>query len=307
MHNVTNRQCVLNIELKNPLPEMTRKFGLYLQTNLFLSGDRIVVIHAMPDDFVNSREKDIFLTQFGAEKIDNIWAIRHETDDKVTESFIRDLIGVKSVVLDDVFLDRGLYRFIFRFNEHDQAAVSRTLLKGARNINGLNIEYLGESPPLLHIFKNTTRAFPLVYVEIKNILPREEMERKGDMPMGSKWAREIKSRTLDRGLEAVYHIHDPDRIIDESKVSVISSEDRIYGYKSENRLLNYWSKQLYENSITIMWLFQDFRAPEFNTAFIFPRFYVQQFFRIIESSAREFPDWKISVNLVRELNNIDED
>lgn len=305
MHDVTNCKCVLNVELDNPLSKMTKKFGIYLQTNVFLSGDHLIVVYSMPEDSNKSREKDIFLSQFGAEKLDNIWSIRQEPEDRATESFFRELIEVKSVVFDDVSLDKGTYRLVFRFNKNDQREVSRVLLKGLKQLRGLSIEYLGKSPNLLCTFKEIDRNFPLSYVEIKSTLPESEIERKREMPLGRSWAREIKMRTVDKGLKAVYHVHDEEKAVDESRVSVISSEDRIYGYISENSLLNHWSRELYENSITIMWMFQNFKLPEFDTAFVLPRFFIPQFLKIIESSIKRFPDWKISMRLLQDVKDIE--
>ena len=287
-------QCILTLDLDVELLNAAKKFNVYAEGSLSLNNGGIDLYAYIPIQKPLSREAEIFISRYPHTKLGNTYSLRTDSKECGDLMKLRDLLLIKSVMIDDVYYSDGLLHVIFRFHSSQLKSVSDFILKTKQQIPGVVPEYLGKSPGLLKILGHIDNRIPLYYISLDTSPPPSQLDKENN-PLGiPSWTREIEYLSGGK-IGAIYYT--PSAVhVENDKVDVISERDGVFRVFSANPILEFLSEKMSKLPIMAINRAQRFEKSRLKMDIILPEVYASTYIDIVSESIEKFPDWEITLS-----------
>ena len=286
-------QCILTLDLDVDLFNAAKKFNIYAEGSLSINNGGIDLYAYIPVQGPLSREVEIFISRYPHTKLENAYSLKIDRDQCGDLVKLRDLLLLKSVIIDDVYFSGGLLYVIFRFHSSQLKNVSDFILKTKQQIPRVVPEYLGKSPGLLKILGQIDNRIPLYYISLDTTPPPSQLDHHNN-PLGiPSWTREIEYLSGGK-IGAIYYT--PSAIqVDMEKVEVISERDGVFRVFSENPILEFLAEKMSRMPIMAINRAQRFEKSRLKMDVILPEIYASTYLDIVSESTEKFPEWEITL------------
>lgn len=287
-------QGMLTVDLDVDLLNAAKKFNVYAEGSMSINNGGIDLYAYIPVQKPLSREAEIFISQYPHSKLGNTYSLRTDSNECQDLMRLRELLLIKSVMVDDVYFSEGLLHIIFRFHSSQLKKVSDFILKTKRELETLIPEYLGKSPGLVKTLNRIDSRIPLYYISLDTTPPPSQIDGDNN-PLGiPSWTREIEYLT-DGKIGAVYYT--PALIeTDNERVDIISERDGIFRVFSVNPILEFLSKKMTQLPIMAINRSQRLEKSKLKMDIILPEVYAPTYIDIVSESIEEFPEWEITLS-----------
>ncbi len=287
-------QGILTLDLDMELLNAAKKFNVYAEGSLSLNNGGIELYAYIPTQKPLSREAEIFISRYPHNKLGNTYSLKTDSNQCGDLMKLRDLLLIKSVMVDDVYYSGGLLHIIFRFHSSQLKKVSDFILRAKRELPDLVPEYLGRSPGLVKILNRIDSRIPLYYISLDTTPPASEINGDNN-PVGvPTWTREIEYLSGGK-IGAIYYLSDSIEA-DNDRVDVISARDGVFRVFSANPILEFLSEKMSQLPIMAVSRSQRFEKTRLKMDVIPPEVYASPYIDIVSESIDEFPDWDITLS-----------
>ncbi len=287
-------QCILSMDLDVELLNAAKKYNVYAEGSLSLNNGGIDLYAYIPTQKPLSREAEIFISRYPHSRLGNTYSLRTDSNGCGELMRLRDLLLIKSVMIDDVYYSEGLLHVIFRFHSSQLKSVSDFILKTKQQLPGVVPEYLGKSPGLLKILDHIDSRIPLYYISLDTTPPPSQLDPENN-PLGiPSWTREIEYLSGGK-IGAIYYTPSAIRA-DNEKVDVISERDGVFRVFSANPILEFLSEKMSKLPIMAINRAQRFEKSRLKMDIILPEVYASTYLDIVSESMEKFPEWEITLS-----------
>jgi len=286
-------QCILTLDLNVDLFNAAKKFNIYAEGSLSLKNGGIDLYAYIPVKKPLSREVEIFIASYPHTKLDSIYSLKIDNDQCGDLMKLRDLLLLKSVIVDDVYYHGGLLYVIFRFHSSQLKSVSDFILKTKQQIPEVVPEYLGKSPGLIKILEHIDNRIPLYYISLDTTPPPSQLDPENN-PLGlPSWTREIEYLSSGK-IGAIYCTTGTVKV-DREGVDVISERDGVFRVFSENPILEFLAAKMSKMPIMAINRSQRLEKSRLRMDVILPQIYASTYLDIVSQSIENFPEWGITL------------
>ena len=285
-------QVKISYRPESKFAEASKKFKIEAFVGISFGRDSTESTFVISEGSQLNRDVTMFLRQYNAFEKDGIWRIRRETrEPDVSVEIARDILGVPSAVLTDMWLSEGCYRAGFVFHHSHLKQVSDVLTRHEMNKSNLIIDYLGPTEGFASILNRINSEMELYVAEVRHTAPAEELKSPVN-PTGPRWFRILKN---PYGSYAPIGIYITDRPPEESPLVTPIAREGIYMANSDNSYSKYMNREANERKVVTIGRFHDFSNPDFRVTVFMPAILAKEWLEIWDSSLDTFSSWKPSL------------
>lgn len=295
-------RVVLSYAGNESMAEFTKRFKISFQSGLRVSNDKMKLTFFIPGEIRTHREVSMLLSQADSVKEGNAYFLNYPVrNDMLQEAISNIIFEGKTVVIDNLLLQDGVYLLSMRLHSSEMGSFSDRTLKYTRSLPGLGITHLGPSPGIPTILKEIGNSVYLKNFEFEVEVPEKIRESSLLSVLPDEWAGE--NRYLKSGG------HPPELIVTNSKmpdaeengIGVISHDKRLYSVQFGELLefMRLYYDRVYSSGIIRFWRGLHYRNGILKFGSVIPEQLSDAYTRVLSNCNDEFPEW----NLV--ITNID--
>lgn len=295
--NCLDMELVLVSDSGYPIEAFSKDHNLFVPAVLISGNEKVAVLYYFSETGVSGhRDVEIFLNRYSARKTNGIYTLYASSAKYPEYTFLRDIINIPSVMNYATYVWNGRHFFHFVFRHEYLPELSQVLLS-AGNSTGVHVYRLGKNNQMRQILKWIDERIKLYEVSVETIPPQTELEPDNN-PLGPQWTREIKCRSFDDYIRAVYCSPNP-RISDKA----IRVTDNIFELETRNELLSYLASKEGNMVIPAFRRVQTLENGKFTISMILPEAYVSEYLRKIARASRMFNSWRIFLQTVKPFSS----
>ncbi len=283
------------------LLEASNKFGLTSHGLLTNLGEETGIVHIVSSNFTETPDIRNVLKTMKAQEKAGFWVVEEAIPDKYVKEFLLKVASIKSVIIDSVQLKSGKIHLNFRFHESDLRNVSDLVLSTISGHNTATLEFLGRSKGIYHDLFRIARDMDIAAIDIK-MSDGEKIF--GDPLLSPPWTRVRRHfASGDHEMRYIYYSESGTELKNEN-LHTISREDSLYELVASGDLIKFVNSKVANEKIIRFGILDHFDGKSLKTRFVLPKILVQSYLRILSLACTNFPEMKMVITGVRDLNEI---
>lgn len=290
--NCLDMELVIEDNSGFPIEVFSRDHNLFIPALLISGEDKVAVLYYFSETLVKgNRDMEIFLNRYDARNSKGILTLYASSKKYKPYSILGKIIDVPSVMNYASYVWNGRHYFHFAFR-HEYLPHLSDIILTSETPEGMVIHRLGKNDRMNSVLEWIDQKLNLFEVTIETVPPPEELAPDRN-PLGNEWAREIKCRTFDGSVRAVYCT--PSFV---EAAGAIKVAGNIYELTTQNELLSYLASKDGNVMIPAFRRFQSLENSRFTLSMILPHAYTGEYIRKIAKATSKFPDWNIYLTSV---------
>ena len=293
--NFLDMEAVVISDSEFPIETFSRDHDLLIPALLTIWSDKVGILYYFSSARVKgNRDMEIFLNRYGARQTNEIYTLYASSSQYPQANVLRKIIEVPSTVNYASYVWQGKHYFHFAFRHEYLREISNIILS-PDNPYGIQVGRLAPNNRMMQVLKWLHDNLRLSMVSIESIPPEQELSEQNN-PMGSEWIREIKCRSPDGKIKAVYHAAGTPSVRDVKKIA-----ESIYEIETQNELISFLSSK--ENHVMIPEFrrLQKLEDGKFTITVVLPEAYSAEYIRKLARASIALPQWKIFLSGVTPL------
>ncbi len=285
--NCLDMELVIEDNSGFPIEVFSRDHNMFIPAILIAGQDKVAVLYYFSESSVKgNRDMEIFLNKYEARLSNGIYTLYASSTKYKAYYLLGKIIDIPSVMNYASYVWNGRHYFHFAFRHEYLPDLSDIILK-SDSPEGMLINRLGKNNRMQEVLEWIDQKLNLFEITVETIPPPEELQPDRN-PIGDVWAREIKCRTFDGSVRAVYCTPNSREI--EGAVRVA---DHIFELTTQNELLSYLSSKDGNIMIPAFRRFQSLENARFTISMVLPYAFTGEYIRKIARATSRFPNWRV--------------
>ena len=291
--NNLDMELVIENEGNFPIEAFSRDHDLFVPAVLSAGNGKVSMMYYFSEAAVKGkRDVEIFLNRYGARNNGGVLTLYASSSKFPQYNMLKRILDIPSVLNYASYVWKGKHYFHFIFRHEFLRQVSDTLLS-SEVPSGINVHRLSGNDRMIDVLKWIDSHVELYEVTVDTIPPSEELSPERN-PIGLEWVREIKYRTMDSSIKAVY-FSGSERVRDDAMKIV----DNIYEMETRNEMLGFLSSSDHSIMIPSFRRIHTLSGGIFTITLILPKSFVSDYIKKISRSRKDFLNWSVKIRNVR--------
>lgn len=304
MDRYLDTRVILSYNGNESVASFTRKFRISFQSAIHFSRDKTELSYFIPEEISENREIAMLLAQSKSERQGSVYFLSHDLmNEDLDHALNSHLTEEKTTVVDNLFLEGGVYKLSLRLHSSDLGNFSRSTLQDSKSLPGLGVSYVGPSPGMPAIMNEIKGSVGLKNFEFEAEVP-EEIQQAGIFSiLPDEWVGE--NRYLTSG-KAISELVATDGVIEDAEkhgIVRISPDANLYSvpFNTLPQLLDMYFSGVYESRIIRFWRTLHYRNGILKFRIIVPEPLSEGYLRVLANCDAKYPDWNLIITNIDQL------
>ncbi|MEM0157190.1 MAG: hypothetical protein QXN26_03875 [Thermoplasmataceae archaeon] len=294
--NNLDMELVIVNEGNFPIETFSRDHDLFIPALLSAGNGKVSVMYYFSEAAVRGkRDVEIFLNRYGARNNEGILTLYASSSRYPQYNTLQRILDIPSVLNYASYVWKGKHYFHFIFRHEFLRHVSDTLLSSDVP-SGMNLHRLSRNDRMGDVLRWIDEHVELYEVTFDTAPPVDELSPEKN-PIGMEWIREIKYRTTDNSIRAVYFSKSK-----EVSGNALKIVENIYEIQTSNDMLGFLSSREHNIMIPSFRRIHTLSEGIFTVTLILPRSFVSDYIKKIARSRKDFLNWNVKIRNVRPLS-----
>ncbi len=294
--NKLDMELVIENEGNFPIEAFSRDHDLFIPALLSAGNGKVSVMYYFSEAAVKGkRDVEIFLNRYGARNNEGILTLYASSSKYPQYNTLQRILDIPSVLNYASYVWKGKHYFHFIFRHEFLRQVSDSLLSSDLP-SGINVHRLSRNDRMSDVLRWIDGHVELYEVTFDTVPPLDELSPEKN-PIGMEWIREIKYRTTDSSIRAVYF-----SISKDVSASALKIVENIYEIQTSNNMLGFLSSREHNVMIPSFRRIHTLSGGIFTVTLILPRSFVSDYVKKIARSRQDFLNWNVKIRNVRPLS-----